>query len=153
MTPLTAALWSIGALLGVAGLAAAFARGGGASRFIYCLCGVLCLILFGAAVVPRTAVALTATLPLGLPWIGAHFRLDVLSAFFLAVVNLGGAVASLYAIGYGAHEKHPSRILPFFPAFLAGMNLVLAGRRRIQLSRGLGVHVAFVMGARPCAPS
>ena len=125
MTPLTAALWSIGALLGVAGLAAAFARGGGASRFIYCLCGVLCLILFGAAVVPRTAVALTATLPLGLPWIGAHFRLDVLSAFFLAVVNLGGAIASLYAIGYGAHEKHPSRILPFFPAFLAGMNLVL----------------------------
>ena len=30
-------------------------------------------------------------MPVGLPWIGAHFRLDALSAFFLVVVNLGGA--------------------------------------------------------------
>ena len=37
------------------------------------------------------APAETLTLPLGLPWIGAHFRLDALSAFFLVVVNLGGA--------------------------------------------------------------
>ena len=54
-----------------------------------------------------------------------HFRLDVLSAFFLAVVNLAGAAASFYAIGYGAREEHPARILPFYPAFLAGMNLVI----------------------------
>jgi hypothetical protein len=33
------------------------------------------------------------TLPIGLPWLGAHFRLDALSAFFLVVVNLGGAAA------------------------------------------------------------
>ena len=65
------------------------------------------------------------TLPLGLPWLGAHFRLDALSAFFLIVVNLGSAVASLFALGYGQHEKAPERVLPFFPAFLAGMNLVL----------------------------
>src|SRR5262245_57973299 len=43
----------------------------------------------------------TLTLPIGLPWLGAHFRLDALSAFFLAVVNLGGAAASFYALGYG----------------------------------------------------
>ena len=65
------------------------------------------------------------TLPIGLPWIGANFRLDALSAFFAVVVNLGGAAASLYAIGYGRHEREPARVLPFFPAFLAGMNLVL----------------------------
>ena len=65
------------------------------------------------------------TLPLGLPWIGAHFRLDALSTFFLVVVNLGGAVASLYGLGYGRHESAPHRVLPFFPAFLAGMNLVV----------------------------
>ena len=65
------------------------------------------------------------TLPLGLPWIGAHFRLDALSAFFLVVVNLGGAFASLYGLGYGRHESAPHRVLPFFPAFLAGMNLVV----------------------------
>ena len=64
-------------------------------------------------------------LPLGLPWIGAHFRVDALSAFFLVIVNLGGAAASLYGLGDGRHEHSPGRVLPFFPAFLAGMNLVL----------------------------
>ena len=64
-------------------------------------------------------------LPLGIPWVGAHFRLDALSAFFLGVVDLGGAAASLFAIGYGSHEEAPSRVLPFYPAFLAGMTLVV----------------------------
>lgn len=45
--------------------------------------------------------------------------------FFLVVVNLGGALASLYGLGYGRHEATPHRVLPFFPAFLAGMNLVV----------------------------
>ena len=47
------------------------------------------------------------------------------SAFFLVVVNLGGAAASLFALGYGRHEDAPQRVLPFYPAFLAGMNLVV----------------------------
>ena len=64
-------------------------------------------------------------MPLGLPWIGAHFRLDALAAFFLVVVGLGGAGASLYALGYGRHEPEPQRVLPFYPAFLAGLNLVV----------------------------
>ena len=64
-------------------------------------------------------------LPVGLPWTGAHFRIDALAAFFLAVVNLGGAGASLFAIGYGRHEVAPGRVLPFYPLFLAGMNLVV----------------------------
>jgi len=71
--------------------------------------------------------ASTIVLPLGLPWIGAHFRLDALAAFFLVVVNLGGAAASAYGLGYGRHELAPERVLPFFPAFLAGMNLVVVG--------------------------
>src|SRR5262245_14665309 len=65
------------------------------------------------------------TLPLGLPWLGSHLRLDALSAFFLAVVNLGGAAASLYGLGYGQHEQAPQRVLPFYPLFLAAMNLVV----------------------------
>jgi formate hydrogenlyase subunit 3/multisubunit Na+/H+ antiporter MnhD subunit len=64
-------------------------------------------------------------LPLGLPWLGAHFRIDALAALFLVVVNLGGLTASLYGLGYGRHEEAPARVLPFFPAFLAGMNLVV----------------------------
>jgi hydrogenase-4 component B len=67
----------------------------------------------------------TLVLPIGLPWVGAHFRLDLLSAFFIGVVNLGAAAASLFALGYGTHESAPWRVLPFYPAFLAGMNLVV----------------------------
>ncbi len=64
-------------------------------------------------------------LPLGLPWIGTHLRLDALSGFFLILIGLGGAGASLFALGYGRHEAHPERVLPFYPAFLAGMALVV----------------------------
>jgi formate hydrogenlyase subunit 3/multisubunit Na+/H+ antiporter MnhD subunit len=65
------------------------------------------------------------TLRVGLPWLGAHFRMDALSAFFLIVVNLGGAAASLYGLGYGKHERAPQRVLPFYPLFLAAMSLVV----------------------------
>ena len=71
------------------------------------------------------AAPLTLTLPLGIPWLGAHFRLDALSAFFVMVINLGGAAASLYAIGYGRHESEPHRILPFYPGFLADRKSVV----------------------------
>ena len=65
------------------------------------------------------------TLPLGLPWVGAHFRIDALSAFFLLVVNIGGVASSLFALGYGRHERAPMRVLPFYPAFVAAMSLVV----------------------------
>jgi formate hydrogenlyase subunit 3/multisubunit Na+/H+ antiporter MnhD subunit len=84
------------------------------------LCVIALLILFDPS-----HVAPTATLPLGVPWIGAHVRIDALSAFFLAVVNLGGAAASLFALGYARHERSPGRVLPFYPAYLAAMNLVV----------------------------
>jgi hydrogenase-4 component B len=78
------------------------------------------LVLLGISDGPSTA-----TLPLGIPWLGAHFRLDALAAFFLAVVSLGAAAASLFALGYGRHEHAPRRVLPFYPAFLAGMAIVV----------------------------
>jgi hydrogenase-4 component B len=80
--------------------------------------GLTALAAIGAA--PAVLV-----LPLGLPWIGAHVRLDALAAFFLVVVNLGGAGASLYALGYGRHETAPQRVLPFHPVFLGALNLVV----------------------------
>jgi len=78
------------------------------------------LALFGISQTPSAV-----TLPLGIPWLGARFRLDALSAFFLAVVALGAAAASLFALGYGRHEPAPRRVLPFYPAFLAGMSVVV----------------------------
>ena len=100
----------------------------GASRAIYATSCLISSIALAAAVTHLVAApgeASGAILPLGLPWLGAHFRVDALAAFFLVVVNLGGATASLYGIGYGQHEPAPSRVLPLFPAFLGSMNLVV----------------------------
>ena len=41
-----------------------------------------------AALIGRDATPADLMLPIGLPWIGAHFRIDALAAFFLAVVYL-----------------------------------------------------------------
>ena len=128
MTPVAVALCSVPALFGLPLLAAASMRRPAAPRLIYGSCSVICLVVFVAALAQlgsTDSVASALRLPLGLPWIGAHFRIDALSAFFLVIVNLGAAAASLFAIGYGQHESSPHRVLPFYPAFLAGMNLVV----------------------------
>ena len=115
------------ALLAVAALAIVIGRLSSATQIVYGLSVVASLLSLIAAVVHLLTGLGPAslTLPLGLPWIGAHFRLDALSAFFLAVVDLGAVSASLFALGYGRHEEAPQRVLPFYPAFLAGMNLVV----------------------------
>jgi formate hydrogenlyase subunit 3/multisubunit Na+/H+ antiporter MnhD subunit len=124
---LTVALACVALLLAIAALAVAIGRSGAATPIVYGASLAASLVCLVAALVHLLghAAPVTATLPLGLPWIGAHFRIDALSAFFLAVVNLGAAAASLYALGYGRHEEHPQRVLPFYPAFLAGMTLVV----------------------------
>jgi formate hydrogenlyase subunit 3/multisubunit Na+/H+ antiporter MnhD subunit len=122
-------LGGVAALLGAGGAALLMARRpGAAGALVY----GISLVVTAAAVVAAAASLLAPaalggalTLPLGLPWLGAHFRLDALAAFFLVVVNLGGATACLFGLGYGRHEESPGRVLPFFPAFLAGMNLVV----------------------------
>jgi formate hydrogenlyase subunit 3/multisubunit Na+/H+ antiporter MnhD subunit len=91
------------------------------ATLIACLSALLGSVRWLAAAAPASDL----TLPIGLPWLGAHFHLDALASFFLIVVNLGGAAASLYGLGYGGHEPTPHRVLPFFPAFIAGMNLVI----------------------------
>lgn len=123
--PLYVALLCTGALISVSALSLYWRDRADVSRRVYGATGWLCAFIFISAIVPRGADALSMVLPIGLPWIGMHFRLDPLSAFFLAVINLAGAAASAYAIGYGAHEKDPMRVLPFFPAFIAGMNCVV----------------------------
>jgi formate hydrogenlyase subunit 3/multisubunit Na+/H+ antiporter MnhD subunit len=120
-----AALTVAAALLAIVPVAIIVARSVHARAIVYGASLAASIALLLVALASLFAPPSTATLPLGLPWLGAHFRLDALAAFFLAVVNLGGAAASLYAIGYGAHETAPQRVLPFYPAFLAGMSLVV----------------------------
>jgi hydrogenase-4 component B len=123
----TYALFGVLALVALAPIAVALSASPNATGFVYGACLIVALILFLLALhtLLEYPAASTVTLPLGLPWLGAHFRIDPLSAFFLTVINLGAAAASLFALGYGRHEEAPQRVLPFFPAYLAAMNLVV----------------------------
>ena len=121
-------LWCIAALLATALPAVVHARRATTSMVVYALALAASTIALGAAaaaLLTYVEVPQTSELPIGLPWLGAHFRLDPLAAAFLVVVNLGGAMASLHGLGDGRHEREPGRVLPFFPAYLAGMNLVV----------------------------
>jgi hydrogenase-4 component B len=113
-------------LISTAALAVVVSDEARAGLIVYGVCLIASLALFSIALLALLGNRPSAaTLPLGIPWLGAHFRLDALSAFFLAVVNLGAAAASLFALGYGRHEDAPRRVLPFYPAFLAGMSIVV----------------------------
>ena len=121
-------LWCVAGLLATALAAVVGARRARTSTIVYTVALLLSLIALAAAVAALAIgadPAFTAELPIGLPWLGAHFRLDSLSAVFVAVVHLGAATASLYGIGNGRHEREPARVLPFYCAFLSGMTLVV----------------------------
>ena len=123
---ITTALLCVAALLALSLIAVALSGSPRASGIVYASCLILTLTLAvtgGMCLLDQPTSSVT--LPLGLPWLGAHFRIDALAAFFLIVINLGGAAASLFAFGYGQHEQTPGRVLPFFSAYLAGMNLVV----------------------------
>jgi formate hydrogenlyase subunit 3/multisubunit Na+/H+ antiporter MnhD subunit len=100
-------------------------RNGGPT--VYLGCAALCsgLAITGAVALATRAGASGLVLPIGLPWLGAHLRLDALSALFLIVLGIGGGAISAYAVGYGRHEPEPHRVLPFYPGFLGAMTLVL----------------------------
>src|SRR5262249_61090904 len=102
---------------------------------VYCVCFVASLMSLVAAVAHLLggSTPVSVTLPLGLPWLGAHFRIDALSAFFLAVVGLGAFAASLFALGYGRHADAPRRALSFYPALLAGQDPGVRGVRPVPV--------------------
>jgi formate hydrogenlyase subunit 3/multisubunit Na+/H+ antiporter MnhD subunit len=119
-------LWCVLVLIGIALAAIPFCKHKNLRALVYCAVAIVCT---AAGVVALRHLGAgpsdVVRLPLALPWIGARFRIDSLSAFFLLILNGGGAAASLYAVGYGRHEPSPRRVLPFFAAFIAAMNLVL----------------------------
>ncbi|GGI20567.1 hydrogenase 4 subunit B [Bradyrhizobium guangdongense] len=122
------ALWSVAALLALAPAGIVLSTRPRGSIILYggCLLATSTLCVTALSdLLYAPHLTQSATLPIGLPWLGAHFRLDALSAFFLVVVNLGGVAASLFALGYGRHEDSPGRVLPFYPAYLAAMNVVV----------------------------
>ena len=116
-------------LLALDPIAVLMVRSPAATRVIYAASMVTTAISLAAAMIHLLAVRTpeAVAFPVGVPWLGAHLRLDALSAFFVAVVDLGAMSASLFALGYGEHEETPARMLPFYPVFLAGMTLVVLG--------------------------
>ena len=89
---------------------------------------IAAISLVAAARISRSPAAAPASLalPLGLPWLGAHFRLDALSAFFLARRRSRRRRARACSRSATARtKKRPSACCRSIPAFLAGMNLVV----------------------------
>jgi formate hydrogenlyase subunit 3/multisubunit Na+/H+ antiporter MnhD subunit len=125
--PAFVGLWCVAALLGISAAGVILGRWSWSFAPVYFASLVACLAGLAAAFWHLWAglPPETLSLDIGLPGTGARFRLDPLAAFFLIVANLGGAMASLCALGYGRHETSQLRVLPFYPAYLAGMNLVL----------------------------
>ncbi len=125
--PAPVGLVCIAALFAVSILAIPAGRRAEGGSVVYGASLAICLVMLAFALWHLASVAPAANLrlPLGLPSLGAHIRIDSLSAFFLAVVNLAGVLTGLFALGYGRHEPAPLRVLPYYPAYLAGMNLVV----------------------------
>ncbi len=111
-------------LLAALGLAAPFLR---PHRLIHGLVGAFALALGTAAAIRLLAGGdvTELDLPLGVPWIGVHFRLDDLACFFLAAINLVAALVLVFADGYVRRQPDPGRAMAPLPIFLAACNLVL----------------------------
>jgi formate hydrogenlyase subunit 3/multisubunit Na+/H+ antiporter MnhD subunit len=69
----------------------------------------------------------TTVLPLGLPDLPFHLRVDALSAFFLLLLGAAGAAISLFSTGYfrASEGTSPGLVCFEFHVFLATMALVL----------------------------
>ena len=117
------ALWLALGVLGLAESAAARI----VNRVLFPLSALLgfALATIGACAVPDAP--LTAQLPLGLPGLPFHLRLDPLAAFFLFLLGVGAFGISAYARGYFSDETPPRlRLLCLqYHVFLASMAAVI----------------------------
>ncbi len=60
-------------------------------------------------------------LPLGLPWLPMHLRLDALGSFFMLVIGSLVLPVAVYSQGYLRHEKRLTPLAVFLPLFVLGM--------------------------------
>ena len=153
---LTIALVCVAALLTTGPLALVVGRAPQGYRAIYAISLAASLGGLGAALGHLLADLQPAALvlPLGLPWLGAHFRLDALVRVLPRRGRSRRAQRRACSRSATAGTKQaPQRVLPFYPAFLAGMNLVVLADDAFTLPGLLGVHVAHLLGAGDGAPS
>jgi len=97
------------------------------ARFIFPLSAAASGVLAVSSVLALSAAPETLVLPLGLPDLPFHLRLDSLSAFFLILLGAASIGISLFGTGYFRHlEDKTLRLLCLeYHLFLAGMALVM----------------------------
>ena len=85
------------------------------------------LALAGLALSALPSLAQTTVLPIGLPGLPFHLRLDALSAFFLVLLGLASAGISVYAGGYFREGEGtaPGVLCLQYHVFLVGMAMVM----------------------------
>ncbi len=117
---MTLALAACGAAL--LAVAVAPALGGDVRRgmlcFLLAISGLSALAggIWGLLTEPASLI-----LPLGLPWLPMHLRVDGLSAFFLLVIGALLLPVAIYSQGYLKGEKRLGVMAVFLPLFVSGM--------------------------------
>jgi formate hydrogenlyase subunit 3/multisubunit Na+/H+ antiporter MnhD subunit len=113
-------------LIGIAGLAL-LRRLTAVAKLLFPAGGLAGLMLMGVAWSALHGRPEVAVLPIGLPGLPFHFRLDGLSAFFLMVVGAVSAGVSAFAAGYfrKGQGTPPGLLCLEYHLFLASMVLVI----------------------------
>jgi len=96
-------------------------------RVLFTIGAVIGLLLAIVALLAMGQVAQTAVLPLGLPDLPFHLRLDALSAFFLFLLGATAAGISVFSAGYfrASEGAAPGLLCLQYHTFLAAMACVV----------------------------
>lgn len=97
------------------------------ARLLYVVSGLVGLVLAALSIVSLGRPAQTMTLPLGLPDLPFHLRLDALSSLFLVMEGVTAFGVSLHAAGYFRTLDEAAKHLAglWYNLFLGGMALVM----------------------------
>jgi formate hydrogenlyase subunit 3/multisubunit Na+/H+ antiporter MnhD subunit len=97
------------------------------SRVLLPAGAIVALALAAVAFIALAAAPQTAVLPLGLPDLPFHVRLDALSAFFLLLLGAAAFAVSLFSAGYfrSSEGTPPGLICCQYHVFLAAMAAVI----------------------------
>ncbi len=113
-------------LVGALG-AVALRRLGFVAKVLFPVGGAIALLLFAVALAAMFSTPEVAVLPLGLPGLPFHLRLDPLAAFFLMVIGAASAGVSAFAAGYfrKGEGTPPGLLCLEYHVFLASMAMVV----------------------------
>jgi len=120
------ALAAVWLAIGVAGLAALH-RFHVVARILFPAGGAVALLIAAVALTALWGTPQAVVLPIGLPGLPFHFRLDGLAAFFLLVLGGAAAGVSLFSAGYFRQSEGtaPGLLCLQYHVFLAAMALVM----------------------------